>query len=186
MFNKNHNKGFTIIELLVVFVLIAILFGIIFASFDNAKKEGMEDTIDSYFMTLKTQSQRYYNKYDKFYSKEEGAESICYDKTLGFGGYSGYLEKIEDLSGASEIELGNEISGDWNTVTCHVMSSSDGSIDKWVVEAPTPDSTSDSPEMYCIDNTMGIVVKMSGVLMSGENQSSGVGYSCTDRQSNSD
>lgn len=175
----NNQNGFTLIELIVAVALIGILFGISISAINQAREKGMDESVASYFASIKTQSERYYSKYNRF--SQSSASSVCYDKTLGFGGVdsSGLLSKVASASKSSKINLGNEIGGSWDTVTCHARSS--GGVDAWVVEAPTNNSTKDSPEMYCIDSVIGVYVLKKNLLIPAQLESQ-LGFTCVDSQ----
>lgn len=178
MIKDKKQKGFTMIELLVAIALIGILFFVSYGAIDQMREKGYDETVYSYFATAKAQAERYYSKYNKF--SKAFNHSVCYDEELGFNGLSsgGLLDKLKDVSGAGKINLGNEIHGDWDTVTCHARSIE--GVDSWVIEVPTKNSTEDNPEMYCIDSSLPSFIIKNNVLLDSPNTSSIVGFYCID------
>lgn len=177
---KIKNKsGFTIIELLVAIALIGILFSIFTLAIDQFREKANIESTLSYLATMKAQSERYYSNYNRF--SQSSASSVCYDEDLGFGGISkaGLLVRLMEASQSSKINLGNEIGGSWDTLTCHARSTY--GVDSWVVEVPTANSKEDSPEMYCIDSTLPAYIIKKNLLIPGL-LSGTVGFSCVDSE----
>lgn len=158
--------GFTYIELLVVLSIMAILSFIVLSAVGNAREKNYESGVQTKFANLKVQAERYYSKYNRF-------DDLCItSKDMdGFGGASG-PGLLKDISNdnklvSSNINVVNNVSGEWNTVTCHAFEG------VWALELPQEDSSEVTPSMYCGDST-GIFVKQNNTILGKED------YSCLD------
>ena len=59
-----NNKGFTLVEVLATFVLMAIILGIAFPAIDNLYKENNTQIYETYENSLKTAAKLYVDQYD--------------------------------------------------------------------------------------------------------------------------
>jgi len=169
------DKGFTLIEILIVISLMGLLSFIVLASLDKAREMGRDSQMQSQFASLRAQAEKFYNKYNTFGTlpPPNFGWGLCSKKGDGFGGAEGpgLLKDIANTANASGIETGNETAGALDKVTCHATN------DKWVVEAPTSTNAS----VLCVDST-GITTQKFTVLRGDFNNI--IGFSCLGREDN--
>ena len=143
----NKTQGFTLIEVMVVIVIIAILASIIIASLGKASSGGNDASI-------KTNMRNAFNQAEIAYitriANKETYTSICTNGILpsetAVRGIGAMLLSAAKADGISSIATNT--TGTGTTATCNNTVSS-----AYAAEVPLSGSTNASPVMWCIDST---------------------------------
>ncbi len=115
-----NNKGFTIIELLVVAAIVALMASVVFAAMRGAANKGSNSTIKGDMHFVRQQAALVYDNAGGKY------DNICADATIQRSMVS--IQNASSATNANNYAIGT--GGSAGTVTCH--SSSSG----WAVESP--------------------------------------------------
>jgi prepilin-type N-terminal cleavage/methylation domain-containing protein len=139
MKKHNYQKGFTLIEILVVIAIIGILSSVIIAALNSARDKGANALVESQMASLRAQAELIYstvtpNSYDtvcgdtKFSSMLDNASSTggnssgCSSDLNGWSAWAG-LKVLEGTngywcSGSSGVSKGISTTSSWATSSC--------------------------------------------------------------------
>lgn len=158
-FIMKKNKGFSLIELMMVITIIGILSAIIYVSISGAKAKAANENAKQGLSTAIVQAKLYY------FANGESFDGVC-DLSSPVGG----VKSISDilLNAAKSTAVGDKYNsinlgaGSWEMTTCY-----DGSS-YWVAQVPLRGSTVSKPKMFCADSK-GVQKEQNQVLAEGDN-----------------
>lgn len=140
-------RGFTLIELMVVVGIIAILAAVVIAALNNARTKGGDAAIKSNLKNAITQAEVFYNTNTLAPNTYSG---ICNIGPLVGGATTigPFLTAAATAAGLAGYNKNPAGGGTGTTATCNVS----GAFDAWAAEVPLAGSTLGVPKMWCIDS----------------------------------
>lgn len=96
-------KGFTLVEILIVVVILGILAAIVIPQFTNASESAKASSVVSQLQTLRSQIELYKNQHNNLYPTSDGTASGAWDWTK--------LTLQTDINGATGSTAGTHIYG---------------------------------------------------------------------------
>jgi len=146
---KTNNRGFTLLELLVVITIIGILAIIVLAALGSARSKGADGVIKEALKNAHTQAVVYYDLGGESYDlvcAQAGQRTIGPMVKNAESNYSGSFTTYADGTAST-----------WNTAQCH------DSQTAWAAFVPLRASTNLVIAAWCVDST-GVSKQVSAVL----------------------
>lgn len=117
-FMRSCNKGFTLVELLVVVSIVSLLSSLILVSVTNAKNKAIDNKIKSNLLTVRSQSAIYYEgvgNYDDFLDFQNNPNTIQEQALNNASGAAGaaYYTKSEPGGWYAQVPLKGEPGFGW-------------------------------------------------------------------------
>ena len=88
-----YNKGFTLLELLVVIAVIGILTSVVLASMSQSREKGADGGIKEEMANVRTQAEVYYHTHSNVYT------GMC--TSMGQNGVKPLLDKVSEYAGTA-------------------------------------------------------------------------------------
>ena len=136
-------KGFTLLELIVVFAIIGVLVSIVFVSLDVSKQEGIDAGVKKNLSNAAPQAEVFYINQTRTY------EGVCTDATLGI---LRHVQRAAEATGAT-ASINDNADMATNVAVCH------DSVDGWAAGAPLKGGGA-----WCIDSTKVATTTVIGAL----------------------
>ena len=100
---KKSNKGFTLLELLVVIALLGIMAAIVIASLNSSKSKGDDASLISGANSMRTQGELYYsNNSNSYGATTASCDGGLFDATTP-GGLNTIMENLKTKAGAANL-----------------------------------------------------------------------------------
>lgn len=148
-------RGFSLIELLVVISIIGLLSSIILASLTVARNRGADAAIKSNLANARSEAEIFWNNNNTY--EVDASNRVCaLTGTNVIGDSVQAAESVYDglAGGVSYVDT---TASTWSNAQCHESSSA------WVAWVPLRASTSGSPRGFCVDST-GVAKESTSVL----------------------
>ena len=137
---KHDQRGFTLLELLVVITIIGMLAAIVFASLTTSRNKGADANIKSDLKNAMAQAQLFYDLGGSSYS------GVCaLSGTYNVGSMVNAAEKTYNQG--TPTVYGNGTASTWNTAQCH------DSQGAWAAVVPLRSSVNGATVAWCVDHT---------------------------------
>ena len=116
MKTKTKKKGFTLVEILIVVVILGILAAIVIPQFGDASAQANESNLKTQLQTYRAQIQLYHIQHSNAYPGELGTEAdFVADMTVAAGGYGPYFrptqQPVNPFNGLSTIDVDGTLGG---------------------------------------------------------------------------
>ena len=133
-----HNKGFTLLELIIVFAIIGIIASISFDYLAQKRNRGTDAAIQSNITNARSQAELFYLNQDKSF------EGVCGTVTLDTIGR--FAQAAQNAHGGPLSAFDDSTASAWNSGQCH------DTVTSYVVWVPLRISTPANPRGWCTDN----------------------------------
>jgi len=141
------NKGFTLIEILVVVAIIAILAGVVLASLGNAKGKGDDTAIAATLANTRSQAELYYSNSGNYGSgapNPTGSYAFCTagaNTNVFNSSPTGLINALKAVAKSNGATLGTD------KISCASVANASSNWTAWAVMASTSKSN------WCVDSS---------------------------------
>lgn len=134
----SHNRGFTLLELLVVLGIIGLLAVVATAALGTSRDKGGDGGIKQNLQNARPQAELYFTNQTSSY------EGVCNDTSTGI--FKQIQASKRAYGGALKASYTDTVASTWDTEECH------DAVTTYVVWIPVKASTLALPRGWCIDN----------------------------------